>query len=1029
MEILKTNQKRFIRLLFNEKLLCWLVILFFINANIVQANIYSPHIIEQQTTITGTIKDGSTGESLTGVNVVIKGTTIGAISDLNGEFTISAPNPNVILQISFIGYISQELQLSGSSSLIITLMPALEELGEVVVVGYGTQKKVSMTSAVSAVSGDRLTERTVSNIQQSLQGKLTGLTILDLGAAPGKTNYTMRVRGITTLSNSDPLVIIDGLEQSLSDINPNDIETVSLLKDASSTAIYGSRAANGVLLITTKRGKSGPLKLSYSGYYALQKSNDLPTHMKTRDYMELQNVAWENTYGYPIYTQEDIDEYVAGEKTDPLKYPKVNDWHNIVLKVAPMISHTFTATGGTETIKALFSTRIQDQEGITANSDAKLREIRLNTDMKLFKNFSLSTDLNFRNRDGISPTLETQLFTRILQLSQFTVPKYPDGTYGVSTDGHNPLMYAEIGGISKYREDYITGSIKGDWDIIKGLRLSIQYGGFINSNYQKNFTNSYEIRDYYDKNVIKKSQPLNSMTEIRNLQREFTLNSLLNYSNTLGAHFINILGGYSQIQNTANNLSAFRQSFYNNDIQSLSQGANDATKNNSGTDGEWALLSYFGRINYSYFDKYLLELNARYDGSSRFSSDQRFSFFPSYSIGWRISKENFWEKLAYVINELKLRASYGKTGNQAVSLYSYIPTLGLSTYSFNDQAVSGLVQSTMANPNITWETTTQTNVGLDMQLFENRISLSADYYFKKTDDILLVLPVPGLFGLNPSAQNAGRVDNKGWELLLETRNTFGNFGFNANFSLNINDNKVIDLAGTGPYITGGQETRYITEEGYPINSYWGYLTDGYFQTEEEIANYPNIRSQIQPGDVKFLDLNKDGEITPADMTYLGRSFPKHTFSSMWDFSYKNFALNLFWQGVAGCYARVGGALEEMGIWGSFASKYVTNNYWTPENRNAKLPRPLKFDNRNINFADRDRHNGAYLRLKNLQLSYEIPSTLTNKININNVVVYIAATNVLTFADLNELEVDPESIGRKQQYPQTSLKTIGLNINF
>lgn len=988
-----------------------------------------PEVVQQQQRVTGVVTDASTGETLVGVNIIVKGATVGTITGANGSYTLDVPDASGTLQFSFIGYIAQEISLGGRTNINVALESDVALLDEVVVVGYGVQKKLSVTSAVSSVSTEKLTERTVSNIQQSLQGQLPGLTVIDLGAAPGKTNYTIRVRGITTLSNNDPLVIVDGIEQSLNDINPNDIETVTLLKDASSTAIYGSRAANGVILINTKRGKTGKLSVSYSGYYALQKSNNNPTHMETRDYMELQNIAWMNSSGYEIYTQAYIDEYVAGTKTDLIKYPLPNTWFQTVLHTAPQVSHTFSASGGNETVKALFSTRIQDQDGIIPNSSNKIREIRLNTDFKFSKKLSMSVDMNVRNRNRISPTLESTVFTRMLQLSQFTVPKYPDGTYGISSDGHNPLMYAEIGGAAHLREDYLTGSVKGDWDIMKGLKFSVQLGAVMTSSYQKNFNNKYEVRDYYNKDIIKKSQPLNNLTEVRDFLREFTMNNLLTYTNTFGIHSISVLAGYSRIQSTTNNLSAYRQSFYNNEIQSLSQGANDATKNNSGNDSEWGLISYFGRINYAIMDRYLFEANARYDGSSRFIGDNRYSFFPSFSTGWRISEEDFWGNLNNTVNEFKLRASIGQTGNQAVALYSYVPTLNSVTYDFNNVAVSGLLQTAMANPNLTWETTTQTDIGLDAQILKNRFFLTIDYYFKKTEDILLVLPVPGTLGLDASAQNAGRVDNKGWELMLGTQNSFGQFGFEGNIALTINDNKVVDLAGTGPYTTTGQETRFTTQEGLPIRAYWGYLTDGYFQTPEEVASYPNIRSQIQPGDVKFLDNNNDGKITPADMVYLGRSFPKYNFSSSLGFTYKNFGLNMFWQGVAGVYARIGGAIEEMGIWGSFTSKYVTDNYWTPENRNSLLPRPLKFDNRNINFADRDRTNGAYLRLKNIQLSYNIPSSLSKKIFIEKMNVYVATTNLLTFASLNKLEVDPESVGRTQAYPQISVTTCGININF
>ena len=989
-----------------------------------------PESQQQKKTISGKVTDSS-GGSLPGVSVVLKGTTTGVITDINGNYSLSNIPENAILQFSFMGMKSQEIAVGNITTINVTLSEETIGIEEVVAVGYGTQKKVNLTGAVSAVSGAKLTQRTVGRLQQTLQGQVPGLAVMDLGAAPGKTNINMRVRGITTLSNNNPLVIVDGIEQLLDDINPSDIETISVLKDAASTAIYGSRAANGVILITTKRAKSGKLAISYSGYYALQKSNNNPEHMDTEDYMKLQNIAWTNTSGAPIYTDAYIKEYVTGTKTDPLKYPLPNDWYKTVLHVAPQVSNTLQISGGSETIKALLSARYQNQDGIISNSGAKTSEIRLNVDYKVSSKINISSDFNFRNINSLAPVNEGLVFQRMLQLSQFTVPKYPDGTYGISSDGHNPLLYAENNGTTNQILSYLTGSIKLEYEIIKGLKFSTQLGGRLTNTYIKAFQNAYTIFDYYNPAIVKKTQALNSLTETRNMQREFTINNLLNYSNDFGGHSVNILAGYSQTENITNNLNAFRQGFYNNDIQSLSMGVNDATKTNEGNDSGWGLRSFFGRINYDYQGKYLLEANARYDGSSRFQGENQYSFFPSFSAGWRISQEDFWRGIKSTVNEFKLRASQGKTGNQAVALYSYLPTLSLATYTFNGVAASGYIQTNMANQNITWETTSQTDIGLDAQFLKNRFSFSVDYYFKKTDCILLSLPVPGTLGLNPAPQNAGRVDNKGWEFLLGTQNTFGKFGFSGNINLNINDNKVVDLAGTGPYITGNQETRYITEVGYGINSFWGYLTDGYFQTDAEVASYPNIRSQIKPGDVKFLDKNEDGKITPDDMTYLGNTFPKYTFGSNLDFSYQNFSLNMLFQGISGCWARVGGALAEMGIWGSFTEKYVTDNFWTPNNRNALLPRPLKSDNRNINFADRDRVNGAYFRLKNIQLSYKIPSSFSKRIGIEKINVYVSTTNLLTFSALNRYSVDPETVvgGRTEAYPQTSLTSFGLNINF
>lgn len=838
----------------------------------------------------------------------------------------------------------------------------------------------------------------------------------------------LRIRGITTLGANEPLVIVDGIEQRLSDINPLDIESVSVLKDASSTAIYGSRAANGVILLTTKRAATGKIAITYNGYYALQKTNNNPVHMGLEDYLQLQKTAWTNSTGGPgIFTDDYIKEYVNA--TDRLKYPLPNVWYDEVLHTAPQMNHSLSVSGGSETIKALLSVRYQSQKGIIANSDSKLSEVRLNTDYKLSNRLKFSTDVNYRANNILSPINENDVFNKMLQTSQWTVPRYPDGTYGISSDGYNPLVSAELAGTAKTLDEYLFGNFKGELQIAKGLIFTTQIGARINLTTGKNYTNRYQIKDYYNPSIIRKNVPLNSLTESRNDIREYTINNLLNYSTSIGSHAISALAGYSQIENKGRSLSAFRQGFYSNDVQSIGSGTNDATKNNGGAEYTWGLRSYFGRVNYTYKDKYLFEANGRYDGSSRFLADNRYSFFPSVSAGWRLSEEKFWRGLTNYVGELKLRGSWGKTGNQAVDLYSGLATLSSGVYSFNGLPAQTFQQTRIANQNLTWETTTQSNVGLDAGFLNNRFTLSVDYYKKTTDGILLTLPVPGTLGLLPAPQNAGQVNNKGWEVAVGARHKIGNFGIDANFNFNINKNSVGNLAGTGPYITGGNETRYITAEGYAINSFWGYKTDGLFQTPEEILNYPTMRTGIMPGDVKFVDLNNDGKITPTDMTYLGQSFPKYTFGSSLNFSYKAFSLNMLFQGTAGSKSRVGGAIIEMGIWGGFTHELIAGNYWTPENPDARFSRPLKYDLRNFVMSDRDLMNGSYLRLKNIQLMYQLPTQLTGKIGIKRASIYIATTNLLTFSALNEWNVDPETVpgGRTEQYPQTAVSTIGLNI--
>ena len=986
----------------------------------------------QQLKISGTVTDVTTGQAMAGVNIMIKGTTVGAISDGNGKYSLTAAEPNAILLFSFIGYVIQEVPVAGKNVIDIALMSDVTGLEEVVVIGYGTQKKVSLTGAVGNLDAKGISSRSSTTLQQAVQGKISGLTILDWGGSPGHSNSVMRIRGITTLSNNNPLVIVDGIEQALDYINPSDIESISVLKDASSTAIYGSRAANGVILITTKRAKEGKLSVSFDGYYGFQKYNNLPKHMGLEAYMINQNVSMVAVGKVPKYSDEYIQEYVNA--TDRLQYPLPNVWFDEVLQMGPQINNNLLLEGGKDEFRVRLNYRNNYNEGIIPNSNSKINEFRINTDSKISEKINIRTDVNYRRKIDFSPVNEGNVFTYLVQRSQWAVPQYPDGTYGLSAEGNNPLVYAKLAGNRREAEDYLCGNATGDWEIMKGLKFTAQFGTRITLGADKSYANNYQIRDYNNPDIIKKNEPISRLTENRFDQREYTINNLLNYSNTFGSHAVNILAGYSQVKSTTRTLMAYRQGFYNNEIQVIGQGSNDPTKNNGGTEYSWALRSYFSRVNYSYKDKYLLEVNGRYDGSSRFMGKNQYSFFPSLAAGWRISKEKFWEGLSPYINELKLRGSWGKTGNQAVALYAFFPTLSLLTYSFEGNAAQGYLQTQMINENLTWETTTQTDIGMDAQFLSNRISLSVDYYNKRTDGILLVLPVPTTLGLNATAQNAGRVDNKGWEFVVESRNTFGQFGFNANLNLSINDNKVVSLAESGPYISGTMqgETMTIIKEGLPITSLWGPRTDGLFQTVEEVQSYPNFRANTKPGDIKYIDKNDDGIIDENDAVYQGPTFPKYIFGSTFDLSFKNFSLNLFFQGTAGVKTRIGGTITDGGIWEGFTHEIFTNNQWTPAtpDPNARFPLPRKSDNRNTRMSDWWVWDASYLRLKNARLSYQIPSSLTEKISIKQMFIYVSGTNLLTFSKLNEWNIDPEStVSRIESYGQTSMYIFGVNINF
>src|SRR5680860_500963 len=480
-----------------------------------------------QQIVTGTVTDG-TGTPLAGANIVEKGTINGVTADFDGNYSIDLSDENATLVVSYIGYTTKEVAVSGQTTINIALEESATGLDEVGVVGYGTQKKVSLTSAVASVDGEDLKKRTVTKIEQSLQGNVSGLTVQDLGGAPGTSRMNMRIRGITTLSgNNEPLVIIDGVEQPLTNINPNDIETLSVLKDASSTAIYGSRASNGVILVTTKRGKEGKVNVSLNSYYGFQKSNNNPVHMGLEDYMRMQNIAWTNSSGSPIYTEEYIQEYVNA--TDRIKYPLPNTWFDTLFKTAPQTNTSVTVSGGTDKMKSLLSVRHFDEEGIIPNSSANTTDVRFNADFQIHPKIKISSDFNYRYIHSANPINIDRVTNGMLQNSQWIVPRYPDGTYGVSSDGQSPLVRAELDGTDDNYQNYFLGNLKGEWEIVNGLKFSVQYGISTTIDKQKRYSNKYEIFDYDDPSKRLVNKPINTLYENRNDYRETTLNTLLNY--------------------------------------------------------------------------------------------------------------------------------------------------------------------------------------------------------------------------------------------------------------------------------------------------------------------------------------------------------------------------------------------------------------------------------------------------------------------------------------------------------------------
>lgn len=971
------------------------------------------------------------GNPLQGVTVTVKGKAAVVKTDFDGAFSIAAQRGDV-LELSFIGMKPQEVLVESNETLAITMESDAVGIDEVVVIGYGVQKKVSITNAVSSIGSEEISARNSTNVTQALQGKLPGLTIVDRGGAPGSESLTARIRGVTSLNDNNPLVLIDGVPGSLSRINPADIESVSVLKDAASTAIYGSRASAGVILVTTKAPSDGKLAISYDGYFGLARSNNIPKHMDAVTYMKQQNEAYQNTYGYAFYTDEEIHNWPQNHADDPESHPEPNVWWKTMFRTAPQQSHTFTLSGGDrDKVTNRISFRYLDEDGILPNYGFTISEMRAKNDFKLSDRLTLASNINVRLTERNAPYNEWESYNRMWQNSQWGVPYYSDGSYGLSVDSYSPLINLNEMGTSENKGTYMVGIFKATYNLLDGLNISGQYSAQYNMEDRKTFNNKYEFTDklHPERRTF---NTINRMSDNRYKSKEDMLDLQLTYNKTFNKHTLSGILGYSEIHFIDNWGEGYRQNFYNNQLQALSLGADDATQSAAGGNSEWGLRSYFARVNYDYDSRYLFEANARYDGSSRFADGYRYGFFPSFSMGWRMSSEDFWEPLKPVVNEFKLRGSWGEVGSQQVGLYSFMPTYNQMNYVFNETLVPGYRQVNLANEHISWETTAQLNFGVDAYLFDNLLNISFDYYKKTTRDILLLVPIPSVVGLAPTNQNAGRVENRGVEFLVQAHKTLGDFGVDLGVNVNYNRNEVLDLAGTGPHISafGNSDYRTITVEGQPINSYYGFTTDGFFKDQADVNNYAKWDGSVGPGDIKYVDQNNDGQLTPDDFVIFGKEMPDWTFSSNMAVSWKNLRLDLFWQGVSGSEKIMTGAIMEHGIWGGFTHE-IYSDYWTPTNADARYPRPTKYTMKNAQISDFWMVDGNYLRLKNIRLSCELPLKWMERINVGGINVYASATNLLTFSELNKYNIDPEMEGRGQEssFPQTSVTTFGMNINF
>lgn len=973
----------------------------------------------QQRQVTGTVTDASSGEVMPGVNILVKGTSIGRMTDQNGKYTLPLENEqNVILVFSFIGYITQEVVLNNRTTLDVALASEVTGLDEVVVIGYGTQRKVNLTGSVDAVEGAKLSERPVANVTLALQGLSAGTTVINRGGAPGTNETSIRIRGYGTFGNKDPLIIVDGVTVSnMNNIDAQDIANISILKDAASSAIYGSRGANGVVLITTKRGESGDLKVSYSNYFGIQSLTRVPEVVSADDYMMLVNESCINANRQPKYTQEAIDKTMAGN--DPYTYPNT-DWWGIMYRDALQQKHTINVNGGTERLKTNITFNFLDQDGVLIKTGSNQYRLRLNNDIKISEKINFGADISIAKNNRWEPARVTDIYWNMLHDVPATiVAKYPDGTYQLGPTNRNPLAVAEQSGYNKPKG--IQGIVSSffTYEIFKGLKFSGRYSVKEDLNERKEFRNNYQFRDHVTNDLV--MTWTSRLVDDRSRNHYTNLQGLLDFDKTFNNHYLHILAGYSQEYNFYNSVTATRQDFYSNVLQELNLGSTTG-QTNSGISNEWALSSYFGRINYSLSNKYLFEANFRYDGSSRFAEGRRWGFFPSFSFGWRLSEEGFLKENPWLTN-LKLRLSWGQLGNQDIGLYQYIQTISMGqSYSFGGALVDGAARTSLANQNISWETTTSSNIGVDIGILNNKFTIVADYFIRNTDDILLSRDIPRTIGLNAPTQNVGAVKNTGWEMAMQYQDRIGNDIF-LSIGFNISDvkNKIIRYG--NPTVSGW----YVTKEGESMDSFYGWVSDGLFQTTEEVESHAFQHTINAPGDIKYKDLNNDDIINDLDKIVLGSSIPRYTYGFDLGISYKNIDLGLFFNGVGKCKGYQYGALIEGPIWDGFTTKEMLDR-WTPDNKDATWPRLVYQTVHNQQASDFWIQNTAFLRFKNFQVGYTLPKVLLDRIKIDKLRAYINGENVFTLTKAKNL--DPEfPSGRVNYFPQTKIYSIGLDITF
>lgn len=996
---------------------------------------------QQDKIITGIVTSATDAMPLPGVNITIKGTPTGIVTGVNGDYSIKATS-NDVLVFSYIGHLNQEVTVGNKSQVNIALKSELTSLTEVIVVGYGKQKKKTLTGAVSMVQGKDLVKSPVTNVSQSIGGRVPGVVAISGTGEPGSDGVTLRVRGVNTFGNSSPLIVVDGVAgRSLERIDPSTIDNISVLKDASA-AIYGAQAANGVILITTKRGASGKPKVSLSFNQGFSGPTILPKMASSSEYATLLNEIDKYASRTERFTADEIQKFSDG--SDPLRYPNT-DWFKETLK--PWSAQNYanlSVSGGSDAVKYFVNLSQKSQDGFYRNSATKYKQtdFRSNLDIKVNDYVNLTFDLNASLEDRNYPTRSAQsIFRMVMRGKPNLLAYWPNGLPGPDIEfGDNPVVTAtDATGYDKDKKYNLNSNLGIDIKVpgIDGLTFKGKASVDKGYRFDKRWETPWTLYSWDGSSLDAQGEPVllpgqkgfsdARLTETFNDSQNITLNGLLNYSKTINEnHDINFLVGAEKITSKGDYFSAYRRNYVSTAIDQLFAGGQKDISNN-GSASEEARLSYLGRVNYSFKNKYLAEFVWRYQGSYIFDKSNRYGFFPGVSLGYVLSEEKFWKDNVSFISFAKLRASAGKTGNDLINPYQYLASYSVNNLVYISNGGStleqGLYEGVLPNTGVTWETAIQKNIGIDADFLNGDLTLTADYFINLRKDILWKrnASIPTSAGLTLPDENIGKVENKGIDFNIVYKHKINDFKYSIGFNSLFAKNKIL-FWDEAPGAIAYQQTT-----GRPIGAQLLYNSIGVFKDQASVDAYPHWQG-ARPGDVIFEDVNKDNVIDANDKVRFDKSgTPTFTGGLNLDFSYKGFDLGILLQGATG---GVFYESTESGELGNFLKSFYDNR-WTEANPNSEHPRTFNRTNEYwvANGNTYWLHKTDYIRVKNIELGYTLPETLTSKANFQKVRIYVSAFNFLTYSpDMKDF--DPENVsGNGQNYPLNKVVNFGFNINF